>query len=179
ACRPEQDRPATGAEHHRPAPLSCGDERGQSAEEPAERDAGQLPVPVVREVDEEAGVGTERDGHERLSSRPEAGERDRQDTEDRAGPGNADVCERLQVDAVGVPDALDRGPVAVPVLLEAPGAAAEDGMRLELAPGDVPELRASVAGQAEESAVQVARGGEVRGEVVVTAFREMHRAAAC
>src|SRR6266566_5367144 len=72
-------------------------------------------------------------------------------------PNGSDLCERLDVEAVGIAHASNiRGLVGEKVTLIGAGSCAEDGMASGVVPCQPPEVRATVAGEAQEPPVQIA-----------------------
>ena len=99
----------------------------------------------------ECDVGAEGSGRERVAARRgHSAERRHEGAKEQCETERTELCERLEVEAVGIEYGKADLSVAKPEPLEASGSSAEPRTILVLAPGDMPVLGTAVTGKAEE-----------------------------
>src|SRR6185312_11978301 len=78
-----------------------------AADERGDRHRGELPVPIGGRVDEKAEIRGVRDGEERLTATPCAGEEWKEQRDEKKGEAyRAELGKRLDVETVRVPNLL-------------------------------------------------------------------------
>src|SRR5437764_15305651 len=120
------------------------------------RHSCHLPVPVDCGVNEKGDVCGERGSRETKAACPWCHyQRNRESRAKERKAERSHLGELLEVKVVRVADLEVERAVPVPLLFECAGSRAEPRMRGDIPPGDLPELRSSVAGKAEQPSVQV------------------------